>query len=370
MKICILSEFSVSNYMEGTNRITFEIAKKLMQHRHKVVILSPNWSGEVNREHLIEGIQVFLFNAPFVYNPIFRVFFYLLNALKLHHRHKFDVFLGLYTLPPSVAALLAGIIARKEKVPAIWEPATCEKASSFPFISFLFNRASGILTMTDSVKELISKNFEVPENLITSIPGFYDGDLFYPGEKDASLVDEYSLGGKFVILFVGRISTLKGVPYLIEAVKELKDIKVLLVGREVEDESFRTLVEHYGVDDSVIFLGYRDYRELPRFYRTCDCFVLPSLSEGFGLVVAEAMACSKPVIVSDTIPLPEVVGDAGIVVPANNSKELADAIIKLRDDKSLREYLAERALKRSKKFQKEKVMEKYLQFLTGGFGKG
>ncbi|MBI4344128.1 MAG: glycosyltransferase family 4 protein, partial [Euryarchaeota archaeon] len=281
-----------------------------------------------------------------------------------HRRYRFDLVLGLYTLPPSLAAVLFGTATGAKKVGTIWEPVACERIGRLPFLPPILRRADGILTMAQDVKGRIVEALSVPPDKVTVIPGFSDLTLFSPGPKSTRLLEAYALEGKFVILFVGRISTLKGAPDLIKAVEGLEDVKVLMAGREVEHESFRGLIEHLGLGNRVHLLGYQEQEVLSDLYRTCDCFVLPSLNEGFGLVLAEAMACGKPLIVSDAPPLPEVAGRAGLVFKRGDIQGLKRAILRLRDSPSLREEFSREALARARHFDKGRVMDQYLQFFV------
>lgn len=364
MRLLIFSEFSASRFLEGTNIITLAVARHLAGRGHQVVILTPPWRQDKGAEGYFpgDGVEIYKYPFPGVANPVLRTLYYFLNGLRLHRRYRFDIVLGLYTLPPSLAAVLLGCATGMKKVGTIWEPVACERIGRLPLLPPILRRADGILTMAQDVKKKIVEALSVPSDKVTVIPGFSDLALFSPGPKSTRLLASYALGGKFVILFVGRISTLKGAPDLIKAVEGLEDVKVLMVGREVEHESFRPLIGRLGLGNRVHLLGYQEQEVLPDLYRTCDCFVLPSLNEGFGLVLAEAMACGKPVIVSDAPPLPEVAGRAGLVFRRGDIQGLKRAILKLRDSSALREELGKEALERARLFDKEKVMDKYLEF--------
>jgi glycosyltransferase involved in cell wall biosynthesis len=186
-------------------------------------------------------------------------------------------------------------------------------------------------------------------------------------EKNKELLVKHNLNKKkFVVLFVGRITALKGVQYLIDAISLIKNekLKLLLVGREVKHENFRDKVKEFNLENIIEFVGYVPDEELPNYYSVADCVVLPSLSEGFGIVLAEAMASKKPVIASDTEPLPEVVGEGGIIVPAKDAKKLSVAIQILMKNRKLREELAEKAIEGAKKFSSNTILSMHAKFLT------
>jgi glycosyltransferase involved in cell wall biosynthesis len=183
------------------------------------------------------------------------------------------------------------------------------------------------------------------------------------------------------ILFVGTIEPRKNLTRLIEAFSLLSPLSPLpfpfsplplvIVGAKgwLYEEVFAK-VEELGLEREVIFPGYIPWGELPLWYNAATIFVYPSLYEGFGLPPLEAMACGTPVIASNASSLPEVVGDAGILVSPGDVDGLAEAMKLLLSDETLREDLSRRGLRRAKGFSWEKTAEKtvqvYLRALHGG----
>jgi len=109
-------------------------------------------------------------------------------------------------------------------------------------------------------------------------------------------------------------------------------------------------VRKLGMDEEVIFTGYISHHQMPLVYQAADLFVFPSLYEGFGLPILEAMACGTPVVSSNAASLPEVVGRAGILVDPYDANEMARAMCRVLSDKSLAQDLVKKALKQSKRF--------------------
>jgi glycosyltransferase involved in cell wall biosynthesis len=107
------------------------------------------------------------------------------------------------------------------------------------------------------------------------------------------------------------------------------------------------------VEDHVVFTGYVPEEELPYLFSAADVFVYPSFYEGFGIPPLEAMACGIPVVTSNVSSLPEVVGDAGLLVDPQNTDEIAGAIIRALTDEALRSDLAKRGRKRRSLFLAE-----------------
>jgi glycosyltransferase involved in cell wall biosynthesis len=117
------------------------------------------------------------------------------------------------------------------------------------------------------------------------------------------------------------------------------------------------LVKSLGIENKVIFTDYIEDEDLPGLYNLAEFFIYPSFYEGFGLPVLEALSCGKAVICSNTSSLPEVTGEAAILIDPNNVGQLQEAIKALDADKGLREELSAKALIQSKKFSWEKTVE-------------
>jgi glycosyltransferase involved in cell wall biosynthesis len=137
---------------------------------------------------------------------------------------------------------------------------------------------------------------------------------------------------------------LKGLKYLLEAVTALKlerKIELTIVGKPMKNGYTQGLIDSLGIADCVTHLGQIATDELVRHYSTATMVVVPSVYEGFGLPAAEAMCCRTPVISTTAGALPEIVGDAGILVPPADTGALVQAISGLLDNPDKRTHLAE-----------------------------
>ncbi|MBI4379492.1 MAG: glycosyltransferase family 4 protein, partial [Nitrospinae bacterium] len=123
------------------------------------------------------------------------------------------------------------------------------------------------------------------------------------------------------------------------------------------------LVNNLGIGDNVIFTDFIKDEDLPYLYSGAEIFVYPSLYEGFGLPVLEAMACGTPVICSDTTSLPEVVGDSGMLIDTRDAKNIAYALITLLKDNKKREILKEKGITRAKEFTVKRYSSKILSLI-------
>jgi len=135
---------------------------------------------------------------------------------------------------------------------------------------------------------------------------------------------------------------LKGLKFLLEAIAELKKerpVELTIVGAPMKDGYTEGLLEELKLYDCVTYTGKIETSELVQHYSTATMLVVPSIYEGFGLPAAEAMACGAPVISTTAGALPEVVGEAGILVPPGDTRAIVQAMKGLFDDENRRRQL-------------------------------
>ena len=222
-------------------------------------------------------------------------------------------------------------------------------------------KALKIIAVSNTTKNDLVKYLRVPERNIAVVYEGVDHRVFRPIEH-RPLNDPY-------ILFVGSEQPRKNLRGLLRAFailkrRGLRGLKLIKVGSP-GNEAFRAetlrIVKILGLESDVIFTGYVPESDLPYYYSGASCFVFPSLYEGFGLPVLEAMACGCPVIVSKIPSLMEVAGDAALKVDPLNAEELADALHEVLTNKELKEELRARGLNRAKMFSWEKTAEETLK---------
>jgi starch synthase len=216
------------------------------------------------------------------------------------------------------------------------------------------------LPLTQSAKEVLLL-LGVPTEKIKVLPFGIDVNLFTPQGKDLSLGARFGLQKEdLVILFVGRISRGKGVYELVYAAKKLledrelagKKIKFLLVGSGLARRKIEKLIGRLDILSGVTIIENLEYDLMPKIHNLADIFVLPSIAtkwwqEQFGMVLIESMACGKAVVATQTGSIPEVVGEAGVLVQPNDPFSLAKAIRKLILDEKLREELGKKGRERA-----------------------
>ena len=237
----------------------------------------------------------------------------------------------------------------------------------------VISHAARILAVSQFTKMDIQRLFRIPESQIEVAYNAID-DRFRVGhatDADRELIAErYQCNYPF-LLYAGRISPHKNVVRIIEAFSALKtelekegkfpDLKLIIIGDEVSRHpDLRRTVIKSGVQNDVRFLGFVPIEVLRIFYDVAKVFVFPSLYEGFGLPPLEAMAHGTPVVTSNTSSLPEVVGNAAVLVNPENVFEIMRALHKVLVDPPLREKLKRRGYEQVQRFYWEASVQRIL----------
>jgi len=235
-------------------------------------------------------------------------------------------------------------------------------------------RAKIIFTISESSKRDILKYYHVsPERVVVTYPGIKfkiqppsEGSKIKTMEE---LQKKYDISDRY-ILFVGTIQPRKNIERLIEAfattLKVNKDtmLQLIIVGkRGWLYESILRKPKELGIEGKVIFLDFAPDEELDFLYKNALCYCLPSLYEGFGLPILEAMKRGCPVITSNISSLPEAGGEAALYVNPESVEDIANKINELINDETLRKKLIEKGYEQIKKFSWEKTAKQTLEVL-------
>jgi glycosyltransferase involved in cell wall biosynthesis len=321
-----------------------------------------------NPINLIEwlGVSTMGFPEPFTFG--IRAYLFLRNK-----RHKYDII-------HDNQSLSYGIWAIRKFVPTIatiHHPITVDRdieiktASSvrnkmkqmrwYSFIGMqkqVARRMQSIITVSKSAKDDISADFKIHPDKFNIIPNGVDTHLFFPmpdipREKDRIIVTN------------SADTPLKGLSHLLRAVAQISQkrrIRLIVIGIPKKKSGVVRLIKELDIGSLVTFTGRINHQQFVREYAKATIAVVPSVYEGFGLPVGEAMACGVPVISTSGGALPEVVGNAGVIVPPANSDELAKAIISLLDNPDRANSLAQAGYKRVQDhFTWERAAEKTIE---------
>lgn len=235
---------------------------------------------------------------------------------------------------------------------------------------FSAKKADKIITISQfSKKDIINQYNVSKEKIVVAYPGF-EKDIFFPvrDQKEISEAkDKYQISGDYII-YIGTLQPRKNLVRLIEAIARIKDLKLVIVGKSkglgkegwMFDEVLQTPQE-LGIVDRVIFTGFIPSQDVAALLSGSLGFVQPSLWEGFGIPVVEAMACGVPVIVSNVSSLPEVSGKAGLLVDPYSIDQIEQATRTIFSDKKLRQKLIKQSLIQAKKFSWDKMARTVLK---------
>ncbi|MCP3975158.1 MAG: glycosyltransferase [bacterium] len=216
-----------------------------------------------------------------------------------------------------------------------------------------------------------------PERLCTSPPGI-DHEIFKPGDK-TSARDWLGLPAGPLILFAGRIQALKGLDVAISALAHMDVVAQLVIvggpsgtAGQAEVDHLLALAAGLGVGDRVHMIAPQPHGQLARFYQAADALVMPSRSETFGLVAAEAQACGLPVVASRIGGIPFVVEDgrSGILVGVGDEPAFAAALDHLLSDAETHAAMSEGALNKSVEFSWKGTADRLLELYDGISGQG
>lgn len=228
---------------------------------------------------------------------------------------------------------------------------------------FSAKNADHIITISQFSKKDIVKQYGLDkDNITVAYPGYNQENFQFPisNLKLKEIKNKYKTGENYII-YVGTLQPRKNLLRLIEAfekvAKDNKELNLVVVGKAKgegkEGWKFEEILQapkSLGIEDRVKFLGFVPLDDLPSLLSGSIAFVQPSLWEGFGIPVIEAMACGTPAIVSNVSSLPEVAGQAGLLVDPYSINQIEQAIRTIVADKRLRHNLSQKGLKQAKKF--------------------
>ncbi len=244
------------------------------------------------------------------------------------------------------------------------------------WLPWTVRRAHHIITGSEATRRDLKRLLSIPDKRIAVVPYGVDG-RFWPRTppQNATVRDRYKLPAGRIVLYVGTIEPRKGIDTLLAAwariAADLPDTTLVIAGKPgwamaALHEQQRVL----GIERRVVWPGYIADDDLPALYTLADVFVFASRYEGFGLPPLEAMACGTPVVVSDASSLPEVVGDAGLLVAPDDVAGWAAAIRRVLDEPDLATTFRERGAARAKLLRWERTAtltrDVYNAILAGG----
>ncbi|WP_297421051.1 glycosyltransferase family 4 protein [Thermococcus sp.] len=379
LKIALVSDWYYPK-LGGVAVHIHDLALNLRRLGHEVDIITNNLP--TGRENELREAEVGLVKVPgHVVKDVG------VNATVLSHNARilepylrdYDVVHGQHAFTP--LALKAVSLARKLGQASIITTHSIDLENTqylraaarvtFPYFKYYLMNPHRIIAVSKASKLFIKKFTDVPVDVV------YNGintSMFHDGWNKDELREELGLGDGPLILYVGRLEPRKGVNVLVSAMRWI-DGTLLVVGNGNMLPLLRSEAKMLGVSERVRFMGTVEYGLLPRIYGASDVFVLPSLSEAFGIVLLEAMSSGVPTVGTTVGGIPEIIDRCGLLVPPGDARKLAEAVNMILDNKSLAKKLGRLGRERVEEIYSWNVIVRrtvsiYKEVLGGGESSG
>jgi glycosyltransferase involved in cell wall biosynthesis len=327
----------------GIGQYIVSLSKALKQKRVECFVASSG--GELEAELIrldIRHIGLEM-DTKFEFGPkVFRSASQLERVIK---NNKIDL-VHAHTRVSQVASYLA---SRRAGIPYI---ATCHGYFNAKLSRRLFDTwGEKVVAISEAVRAHLEKDFNVNPHRIEVIYNGIDLKRFsntYSTDQIARAKRSLGVQRGNLIGTMGRLSSVKGQKFLIEAMKEVvsksKDTRCLIIGSGREEAALKDLAKSLGLEARVIFTGAA-YMDIPLYLACMDIFVLPSIEEGLGLALLEAMSLGRPCVASATGGIKDIVNDGvnGILTPVGDSVSIANAVLKILNDKDLAKNMSDSA---------------------------
>lgn len=364
ISICMISH-EMPPVGGGGSQVVYNLSKELVKLGHSVDVLTMYFKG-LPYEEIKEGVHIIRVQSlrrRIGYCSFFEMMSYVISVfpkmLSLIRENNYDLIHVHFGFPSGPLAYIAKkffgipyiLSTHGSDVPG-YNPFRLNFLHKLlrPLLTKIWRNANVLVAPSTKLKELILRcDTNVKVNVI---PNGVDVEKFKPKESQKR--------GRIKVISVCRITKVKGLQYLIGALKILRgNFEVEIIG----DGPYRKELEKT-VNEQVRFLGFVDESNLLEYYADADIFVLPSLTESFGIAFLEAMACGLPVIGTEVGGIPEVVanGKTGLLVAPKDATALATALQTLIKDANLRKKMGVEGRHRVEHFYSWKnVTKRYLE---------
>jgi len=347
---------SVGSHKGGNETYYRELIKGLVKIRSSHRFFLYHSSPVI--EKYITASESFRFKRLFPAHPLLRIPF---TIPWRSRRERLDLFHAQFIVPPFLTCKTVTTIPdiAYEHYPDFF-PAG-QRAWLKTLVRESAKRADHIITVSEHSKRDLIETYGIGEEKITVT---YEGasDEFVPLDRERAkelLARRYGIEGDF-ILYLGRLQARKNLMRLVSAYARIRVAgfphKLVLAGQQ--DSLFQPVlsrIRQLNLENDVLLPGYITAEDVPAFYNAAEVFVYPSLYEGFGLPLTEAMACGSPVVTSRGSSLEEVAGDAAVLVDPLDEMSIADGLKQVLSDPELRVRLGHAGLRRSRQFSFERA---------------
>jgi glycosyltransferase involved in cell wall biosynthesis len=377
MKILLATESYYPN-IDGGAIAQYNLVNELNKRGHEIIVITPGTSKR-NKVEKIQGVTVYrtravrlplYMNGRYHFSP-----FPLFKIGKIIKKFKPDIVHVCSPYPVSVSAMFW---ARKHDIPVMGSIHVLPQNMIAPFFRLknydIFEKYSWsylvyFFNLVDwaTIPTQTGANMYIEKGLkknITSISNGLKTEVFNPNNDGEYLRKKFNLPKKNIVICTGRMNEEKNLDVLIKAipcVREKIDAHFLFVGSGGDYiQWLKDLAEELKVLDHTTFTDFLDWDDYPNIYSIADVFALPAESELQSIVTMEAVASGLPVVVVNKGALPELASnDNGLIFEPQNSKQLADCLIKILSDDKLKEKMGKKSLDLIKKHSMESVAVQY-----------
>jgi len=355
-KIAVNTRFLIKNKLEGIGLFTYESLKLITRNHPEIdfyFLFDRNFDAEFIFGENVKPVVLF----PQARHPFLWYWWFEISAARWLNKNKPDLFLStdgygcLNTKVPQVLVIHdLSYEHYKDQMSA-----TARRYYQY-FMPRFAHKAERIATVSEFSKNDVIRQYGIAPDKIDVV---YNGskDVYRPLDEAAKtkIKNQYT-GGRDYLIYVGAIHPRKNVKNLLLAFDKFKKetnspFKLLMVGRKAWDYAeVENVHAQMQFKDDVKFVGHIPPQELAAIVASAHCMMYVSLFEGFGIPIIEAMSCDVPVITSNTTSMPEVAGDAAILVNPVSVDEISTAMKNITGDSSLRSALIEKGRQQIKKF--------------------
>ena len=351
MKIAVNARFLLPDHLEGYGYFLLEIFKYLTRRypEHQFVFI---FDRPFDKRFIFSSNIIPVVTGPPARHPLLWKFWYDVKVPLVLKKQKADVFVsvdGLCSLRTSVPQCLV-----VHDLAFLHYPSHVKKSHFFYYKRYVpkfLQKAKTVATVSEFSKQDIVKTYNVDPGKIDIVYSAAK-EIFKPvSQLTTEEIKRKYTQGKEYFLYVGAIHPRKNIVNLLKAFSVFKrrlksNFKLLLVGRLAwKYDSFIQSLRHYKYRDDVIMLGYVNEDELVRVVGSAYALVYPSLHEGFGVPVLEAMKCNVPVITSAHSPMQEIAEDAALYADANDPQDIGEKMMLIYKDENLRKTLVDKGKK-------------------------
>jgi glycosyltransferase involved in cell wall biosynthesis len=394
-----------SSYPGSDGRLAGPFIKQLHDHLLNccsIIVLTPHYRGGKLSE-IFDGIRII--RHPYFFPMKFQVLTREGGlAYNFIHTILGKIQLPLFIITQIIAAICITAWFRPDIIHSQWlipqglSGAICSRIFSIPHVSTIHSSeitfiqryqvaqwiARFIIKNTDTLTSVsthrLDELFQVdgissekPRIQKMVVPNGVDENFFFYHRTN---LEKELIKEVFTLLFVGRLIDIKGIQYLILAIplinRRFPNIKLLIIGSGSQKEKLIRKVAELGLDRNISFIGQIQPNKLPGYYAAADIVVFPSITDDYGfteglpVVVLEALAAGRPIVASRIPGVCEIIEDGinGLLVDEKSPEQIADAVIRLIDDKTLYNQIRQQAQKSAEKYNWKHVSKQYLDLYT------